>query len=643
MRSEQIDAVVAASATIIGTSHRQAPVKRLVGDIRRGLTELFALPDGWEIVLGNGGTTVFWDVATFGLVEQRSQHLVFGEFSGKFADACAAAPHLAEPVVISTEPGDHPDPLADPTVDVYALTHNETSTGVAMQLQRPAGAMDDQLVIVDATSAAGGLLWDPAEVDVYYFAPQKCFAADGGLWIAACSPAAIERIDRIAASGRWRPASLDLAIARDNSRLDQTYNTPAVTTLVLFASQLSWMLEIGGLAACAKRSQASAEHLYAWAETTEWATPFVTDPAKRSTVVGTIDLGDQIDVAKLNAALRANGIVDTDGYRKLGRNQIRVGMFPAIETSDVVALTACIDHLVDHHGDAMPMSKALVLAVDEAPALTDPVLLVALGGWFDAAGVATSALRLITGESNSVVVGEIDPDPFYDFTVARPTIENVDGERQITWPGNVFRVVRTPGGLRDLVALEGVEPHAAWPTYVDCVVEAIGRLGVELVVTLGAVADTTPHTRPPAVVGSTTDTDLAATFGLAGPTYQGPTGVIGVLHGALETHDVPSVSLRVGVPGYLPEGEHPRSVAALVAHTAHVLGVPLPVDLSESIGMWDDAHNAWVAGNERLRGYVELLEEHYDSRIAEVVDDADIAAHVEDFLRGDSDDNPDEA
>ena len=353
VRPEQIDALVAASRSIIGTSHRQAPVKRLVGDIRSGLTELFALPDGWEIVLGNGGTTVFWDVATFGLVEQRSQHLVFGEFSAKFAAACAAAPHLAEPVVISTDPGDHPTAEADPSVDVYALTHNETSTGVAMPLRRPTGASDGQLVLVDATSAAGGLPWDPTEVDVYYFAPQKCFAAEGGLWVAACSPAAIERIDRIAASGRWRPAALDLVIARDNSRLDQTYNTPAVTTLVLFASQLSWMLEIGGLASCAKRAQASAEHLYGWAEATSWTTPFVADPAKRSNVVATVDLDDGIDVTKLNAALRANGIVDTDGYRKLGRNQIRVGMFPAIETSDIVALTACIDHLVEHHAESL--------------------------------------------------------------------------------------------------------------------------------------------------------------------------------------------------------------------------------------------------------------------------------------------------
>jgi phosphoserine aminotransferase len=296
---------------------------------------------------------VFWDVATFGLVERRSQHLVFGEFSSKFAEATAAAPHLDDPSVISTAPGDHPEPVADGDVDVYALTHNETSTGVAMALRRPHGATADQLVAVDATSAAGGLQWDPGEVDVYYFAPQKCFAAEGGLWLAACSPAAVERIERLAASDRWRPASLDLGIALANSRQDQTYNTPAVTTLVLLAAQLDWMLELGGLEACAKRSQASAEHLYGWAERTEWATPFVADPAKRSNVVGTIDLDDRIDANKVSAALRANGVVDTDSYRKLGRNQLRIGMFPAIETSDVQALTACIDHLVGTYGDEL--------------------------------------------------------------------------------------------------------------------------------------------------------------------------------------------------------------------------------------------------------------------------------------------------
>lgn len=278
------------------------------------------------------------------------------------------------------------------------------------------------------------------------------------------------------------------------------------------------------------------------------------------------------------------------------------------------------------------MTDALTLAVDDAPALSDPVLLVALGGWFDAAGAATSALRHVVGGSNSVVVGEIDPDPFYDFTVARPSIENVDGERRIAWPANVFRAVRTPTQYRDLVGLDGIEPHVGWPSYVACVVTAIERLGVRLVVTLGAVADTTPHTRPPAVIGSTTDRELATAFGLSGPSYQGPTGVIGVLHRALEAQRVPSVSLRVGVPGYLPEGEHPRSVAALVAHTAHVLGVPLPVDLDESIRMWDDAHNAWVARNDRLRGYVELLEEHYDSRIEQAVADTDLATDFEELL-----------
>ena len=353
VRPEQIEAVSAASRTVLGTSHRQAPVKDLVGEVRSGLTSLFGLPDGWEIVLGNGGSTVFWDVATFGLVDRRSQHLVFGEFSSKFAEACATAPHLGEPSIIKADAGDHPDATADADVDVYALTHNETSTGVAMRLRRPHGATADQLVAVDATSAAGGLLWDPTDVDVYYFAPQKCFAADGGLWLAACSPAAVERIERIAASDRWQPASLDLGIALTNSRQNQTYNTPAVGTLLLLASQISWMLELGGLEACAKRSQASAEHLYGWAEQTEWATPFVIDPAKRSNVVGTIDLDDRIDANKVSAALRANGIVDTDSYRKLGRNQLRIGMFPAIETSDVHALTACIDHLVDNYGEAL--------------------------------------------------------------------------------------------------------------------------------------------------------------------------------------------------------------------------------------------------------------------------------------------------
>ena len=348
VRPEQIDALGAAGRKLLGTSHRQAPVKRLVGSIRSGLRDLFSLPDGWEIVLGNGGSTVFWDVATFGLISERSRHLVFGEFSSKFAEAAAAAPHLGDPVVVRTDPGTHPAITADSSVDVHAFTHNETSTGVMMDLRRPA---DDGLVVVDATSAAGGLLWDPSQVDVYYFAPQKCFASDGGLWVAACSPKALDRIESIHASKRWRPASLDLKIALDNSVADQTYNTPAVATLVMFAEQVSWMNSIGGLSACNSRSRESSSILYGWAEARPWASPFVTNPAERSHVVGTIDIAPAaeggVDANDVCAALRANGIVDTDSYRKLGRNQLRVGMFPAVDPADVEALTACIDLVVD--------------------------------------------------------------------------------------------------------------------------------------------------------------------------------------------------------------------------------------------------------------------------------------------------------
>ena len=347
VRPEQIDAIVSAASTVMGTSHRKPQVKDLVGSIRVGLTTLFELGDGWEIVLGNGGTTVFWDAATFGLVRERSQHLVFGEFSSKFGDACAAAPHLGEPMVVSSDPGDHPEAIPTVGIDLYALTHNETSTGVAMQLRRPQGADDDALVAVDATSGAGGLRWDPGEVDVYYFAPQKCFAADGGLWLAAVSPAAVERIEQIAASGRWCPASLDLGIALTNSRSNQTYNTPAVATLLMLNEQVRWMLAQGGLEGCALRSDESARIMYGWAGSRDWATPFVADPAKRSSVVATIDLDDRIDATEVSAALRANGVFDTESYRKLGRNQLRVGMFPAIDPADVEALTACIDHVVD--------------------------------------------------------------------------------------------------------------------------------------------------------------------------------------------------------------------------------------------------------------------------------------------------------
>jgi phosphoserine aminotransferase len=347
VRHEQVDAIVAARDTLLGTSHRKPPVKNLVGAVRSKLNDLFSLPDGWEIVLGNGGSTVFWDVATFGLVRERSQHAVFGEFSSKFAEACASAPHLGTPSVVKSDVGTHPTLHAEDGIDAYALTHNETSTGVAMQLTRPAGtSADSSLVLVDATSAAGGLTWSPSEVDVYYFAPQKCFAADGGLWLAACSPAAIERINEIGGSDRWRPASLDLAIALDNSTKNQTYNTPAVATLVMLDAQLDWMLGNGGLDWAAGRSATSAATLYGWAEARDWASPFVANPDERSNVVGTIDLDDSIDANDVCAVLRQHGVLDTDAYRKLGRNQLRVGMFPAIEPSDIEALTATVDHVV---------------------------------------------------------------------------------------------------------------------------------------------------------------------------------------------------------------------------------------------------------------------------------------------------------
>ena len=344
VRPEQIEAIVARASSVMGTSHRQAPVKDIVGSVRDGLVSLFGLPDGWEIVLGNGGSTVFWDAATFGLIRTRSQHLVFGEFGGKFAEASNAAPHLEDAVVVSSEPGTHPELVADPSCDVYAFPHNETSTGVMMTPTRPAG---DGLVVVDATSAAGGLAWRPGEVDVYYFAPQKCFASDGGLWFAACSPKAIERIREIKASKRWMPASLDLSIALDNSVANQTYNTPALATLIMFDDQLKWMNSNGGLPFAAGRSAESARTLYSWADSRDYATPFVKDLAQRSNVVGAIDI-DGVDANDICKVLRANGIVDTDSYRKLGRNQLRIGMFPAIDPADVAQLTRCIDSVVEH-------------------------------------------------------------------------------------------------------------------------------------------------------------------------------------------------------------------------------------------------------------------------------------------------------
>jgi phosphoserine aminotransferase len=344
VRPEQLEAVMARMTSVMGTSHRQAPVKNIVGSVRDGLTSLFNLPAGWEIVMGNGGSTVFWDVATFGLIRERSHHLVFGEFSSKFAEASAAAPHLAEPIIVSSDPGTHPATASDATCDIYAYPHNETSTGVAMSPVRPA---KDGLVVVDATSASGGLMWDPSQVDVYYFAPQKCFASDGGLWLAACSPAAIERIREIKATKRWMPASLDLSIALDNSVANQTYNTPALATLIMLDEQVKWINSNGGLSWAASRCAESARNMYSWAEARAFATPFVANPAQRSDVVATIDI-DGVDANQISAILRANGVVDTDSYRKLGRNQIRVGMFPAIDPSDISALTACIDVVVDH-------------------------------------------------------------------------------------------------------------------------------------------------------------------------------------------------------------------------------------------------------------------------------------------------------
>ena len=345
IRPEALAALSASGNSILGTSHRQKPVKNVVKRVREGLTSLFNLPEGYEVVLGNGGSTAFWDIATFGLIEERSQHLVFGEFSSKFASAAKEAPFLGEPTVIKAEPGSHPVSVVEAGIDVYALTHNETSTGVAMPIIRPAGT-DGALVLVDATSAAGGLMVEAKEFDTYYFAPQKSFASDGGLWIAIMSPAAIARAEKIKASGRWVPAFFDLGIAIENSSLDQTYNTPALVTLMLLAEQIEWMNSNGGLSFAAGRSTASSDFLYSWAEKTSYTTPFVTDPAMRSKVVGTINFDDAIDATKISAALRANGIVDTEPYRKLGKNQLRIGMFPAVDPSDVEALTKCIDHVV---------------------------------------------------------------------------------------------------------------------------------------------------------------------------------------------------------------------------------------------------------------------------------------------------------
>jgi phosphoserine aminotransferase len=350
VRPEQLARLAGAGAALMGTSHRQAPVKRLVGRVRAGLGELFTLPDGYEVVLGNGGTTAFWDAAAAGLVRERALHLAFGEFSQKFATVTKGAPFLEDPIVVAAEPGDAPEPTSDPSADAVAWAHNETSTGAMVPVQR-VGETEAALVLIDATSGAGGLPVDVAHADAYYFAPQKSFAADGGLWLALLSPAAIERVGELAASDRWIPESLSLATALDNSRKDQTYNTPAVATLFLLADQIDWMLGLGGLDGCVERTRANSGHLYGWAQDSDFATPFVVDPAKRSLVVGTIDFADEVDAAAVAATLRANGIVDTEPYRKLGRNQLRIGLFPAIDLADVQALTACIDWVVDRMAD----------------------------------------------------------------------------------------------------------------------------------------------------------------------------------------------------------------------------------------------------------------------------------------------------
>ncbi|WKK26425.1 phosphoserine transaminase [Streptomyces olivoreticuli] len=347
VRTEALGALAATGTSLLGTSHRQAPVKNLVGKVRDGVRDLFSLPEGYEVILGNGGSTAFWDIATHGLIESKSQHLSFGEFSSKFAKAAKLAPWLQEPTVVASEPGTHPEPYAEAGVDVYAFTHNETSTGVAAPVRRVEGADTGALVLVDATSGAGGLPVDIAQSDVYYFAPQKSFASDGGLWLAVFSPAALERAARVHASGRHIPEFFSLPTAIDNSLKNQTYNTPALSTLFLLNEQLEWLNGQGGLDWSVARTADSSSRLYTWAEKSAHASPFVSDPAKRSQVIGTIDFSDDVDAAAVAKTLRANGIVDTEPYRKLGRNQLRVAMFPAIEPSDVEALTVCVDYVIE--------------------------------------------------------------------------------------------------------------------------------------------------------------------------------------------------------------------------------------------------------------------------------------------------------
>jgi phosphoserine aminotransferase len=350
VRKEQVDAVAARWQSLMGTSHRQSTVKTEVGRLRRGLAQLFALPEGYEVILGNGGATAFWEVAAFGLIRERSQHLAFGEFGSKFVTSVKKAPHLGEPDVIVSDPGDAPDFAPQRGLDVYAAPHNETSTGVSIPIRRVSGGDPDALTVIDATSGAGGLPVDASEFDVYYFAPQKSFGSDGGLWLALMSPLALERASEIKVSGRYIPPFLDLQTAIENSVKDQTYNTPALATIVMMAEQVDWFNAGGGLSFATGRSARSSEALYTWADKVDYASPYVSDPGKRSAVIGTIDFAESIDATTLAQVLRANGIVDTEPYRKLGRNQLRVAMFPAIGPSDVEALTACIDYVVGELG-----------------------------------------------------------------------------------------------------------------------------------------------------------------------------------------------------------------------------------------------------------------------------------------------------
>ena len=347
VRPRAADAVAAAGSSLLGTSHRQAPVRNLVKSVQEGVSELFNAPEDYQVVLGVGGATAFWDTAAFGLVREKAQHLSFGEFGSKFAKVTNSAPFLDDSVILQADPGTRPVPRVESGVDVYAWPQNETSTGVAAPVHRVDGADDDALVLIDATSGAGGLPVDVQQSDVYYFSPQKNFASDGGLWLGLFSPAAIERAEEIAATDRWVPDFLNLKTAIDNSAKNQTYNTPALATLIMLNEQLTWMNTNGGLDFATGRTKDSSDRVYTWAEASSYATPFVTRPEDRSQVIVTIDFKDDVDAATVAAVLRANGIVDTEPYRKLGRNQLRIATFTAIDPEDVSALTACIDYIVD--------------------------------------------------------------------------------------------------------------------------------------------------------------------------------------------------------------------------------------------------------------------------------------------------------